>query len=256
MTKSKELIKVDEATLLPTTEAFKELQVNLEGVDPVFPRINILHRADLFEMPDESKGESFQGIILDTNVANAFWSTSYDDSGGGDPPDCFSPDAIAPDLNIVQAPEAEYCKPCPKNQFGSADDKEDDRKKACKNMRRVHIMLPGTFLPYRLALSPANLKPMNLYLTVLTSQGLSYQHVLTTFSLKPAKNKKGVEYSEIVLKKAQVIKSPDIRKQLKDMKAELKGAMRGQIILPDEYEEKPAPPSAAEETEESEREDK
>lgn len=234
----KSLVPQDEMSLVPSPEAFKELQVNLEGIDPVFPAIKIIHQGQIFEMPDGLKPETFRGVIIDTNAVNAYWKISFDDSGGGDPPDCFSPDSIRPDMGLIE-PESPHCKTCDKNQFGSEVPKEEGEEvfgKACKNMRRVHVLVEGSFLPYRLSLSPANLKPANLFLTVLASQGFSYLHVVTEFSLKEAQNKKGIKYSEIVFKKLKVIESKDIVAQLKSMKATLLDAMRGQIVTPEEYD--------------------
>jgi len=234
----KEVVAKDEMSLVPSPEAFKELQMNLEGIDPVFPQIKIIHQGQIFEMPDGEMIPAFRGVIIDTNAANAYWKISFDESGGGDMPDCFSPDSLRPDPGIIE-PQSQHCKLCDKNQFGSEVPKEEGEEvfgKACKNMRRVHVLVEGSFLPYRLSLSPANLKPANLFLTVLASQGLSYLHVITEFSLKEARNKKGIKYSEIVFKKLKKIESQSIVQQLKNMKATLLDAMRGQVITPEEYD--------------------
>lgn len=231
MTKeTKDVAVIDDKDLVPSPEAFKELQQNLEGIDPVFPQIKIIHQGQIFEMPDGEMVQTFRGIIIDTNAVNAWWAIGFDESGGGDPPDCSSPDSLHPDPAIIE-PQSSHCKTCEKNQFGS-----DERGKACKNMRRVHVLIEGSFLPYRLSLSPANLKPANLFLTVLASQGLSYLHVITEFGLKEAKNKDGIKYSEIMFKKLKVIGDKSVVANLKNMKASLLDAMRGQVITPEEYD--------------------
>ena len=236
MTETKDVV-IDDKSMVPSPEAIKELQENLEGIDPVFPVIKVIHQGQMFEMPDGEMTRSFLGIIVDTNAVNAWWKIGFDESGGGDPPDCSSSDSMRPDSTILE-PQDTHCKVCAKNQFGSEVPKEAGEEvfgKACKNMRRVHVLVEGSILPYRLTLSPANLKPANMFLTILASQGLSYLHVITEFSLKEAKNRKGIKYSEIVFKKAKVIENKGVIAQLKKMKEQMMEAMRGQMITPEEY---------------------
>ena len=52
-------------------------------------------------------------------------------------------------------------------------------------------------MPFRLTAPPSNLKAVDLYVSLLTSQGIPYQLVMTEFSLRMAQNKDGVEYSEL-----------------------------------------------------------
>lgn len=236
-TKEVAVIEDVDMALVPNKEAFHEMQVNLEGIEPVFPQIKIIHQGSIFEMPDGAMVQSFRGVIIDSNAANAYWIISFEDSGGGSVPDCFSPDSKHPDVGILE-PQNKNCKECEKNQFGSEVPKKDGEEaagKACKNMKRIHVIVEGSFLPYRLSLSPANLRPTNMFLTVLASQGLSYLHVVTEFSLKKVSNKNGIEYSEIVLKKDRVIENKAVVNQLKNMKTSLLTAMRGQVITQEEY---------------------
>lgn len=239
---TKDVAVIEDRDLVPSPEALKELQENLEGIEPVFPVIKIIHQGQMFEMPDGEMVRSFLGIIIDTNAANAYWKTSYDDSGGGDVPDCFSRDSLKPAPEVIE-PMSDFCKKgrvliCPMNQFGSepADPGEESQGKACKNMRRMHILVEGSILPYRLSLSPANIVPAEKYVTVLASQGLGCLHVATEFSLIKTKSKGGHEYSGIVFKKIKVFGNQAMVKQLKEMKAQLMGAMRDQIITPEEYD--------------------
>ena len=228
--KDKDLVPFNEHNLVPDPETRKEIMKSLEGVSLVFPVIKILHQAIMFEMPDGSKAESFRGIILDTNLGNAWWETPFEESGGGDIPDCFSRNGIHPGKDVLE-PQAPTCTACEKNQFGT-----DGHGKACKNMRRVHVIVEGTFLPYRLSLSPANLKPADKYLILLASKGLGYIHVLTEFKLKEATNQDNIKYSEIVLSNLQKIETNTVIDQLKRMREEFLDSMREQVITYKEYD--------------------
>ena len=213
-----------------------DLKANMEGVQPRLPMIGIVHQGQLYTMPDESKIPEFEGIILDTNRINAWWEQSFDDTGGGTPPDCFSMDGIDCDQNS-NMPQSQLCRDCEKNKFGSASEKDGvpGKGKACKNMKRVHIVMEGEMLPHRMTLPPSSLKAIDDYISRLTSKGLPYQLVHTTFKLKEAKNAKGIKYSEIKPERGILITDPEQATNLKKLLRDMKPVMRGQEIILKEY---------------------
>lgn len=233
---NKDLAPTSEALLPTEYQDYFNLKENMEGVAPRLPQISIVHQAQLFVMPDGVQVKDFEGIILDTNRINAWWEISFDESGGGTPPDCFSMDGIGPDLNCSNV-QAQGCSDCQKNQFGSdvGPKGEPKRGKACKNMKRVHIVLNKEMLPHRLTLPPSNLKAIDMYISLLTSKAIPYQLVVTSFKLKKAQNKDGIGYSEVDLIKNELISDSEKALGLKKMLAEFKGVMRGQEIIPEEY---------------------
>jgi len=127
-------------------------------------------------------------------------------------------------------PQAKRCAECEKNKFGS-----DGRGKACKNMKRVHIMLEDEMLPLRLTLPPSNLKAIDMYISLLTSKGMPYQLVVTNFKLKKTQNKDGIAFSEINPEKVRIITDPEKAEFLSKMLKEFKPVMRGQEIVMEEY---------------------
>jgi len=230
-TKNKELATKEqsEENLPAELKAKFDLKQNMEGVTPRLPQISIVHQAQLFTFPDETQVKKFEGIILDTSRINAWWEQSYDETGGGTPPDCFSMNGVEPDLNC-NMPQAKRCAECEKNKFGS-----DGRGKACKNMKRVHIMLEDEMLPLRLTLPPSNLKAIDMYISLLTSKGMPYQLVVTNFKLKKTQNKDGIAFSEINPEKVRIITDPEKAEFLSKMLKEFKPVMRGQEIVMEEY---------------------
>lgn len=233
---SKNLVPKTETALPTELKDHFNLKNNMEGVTPRLPQVGIVHRAELFTLPDETQIKEFEGIVLDTNRINAWWKVSYDDSGGGTPPDCFSMNGIEPDMGCEDV-QAEKCLECVMNQFGSDTSSigEAKRGKACKNMKRVHIILEGEMLPHRLTLPPSNLKAIDMYISLLTSKGIPYQLVMTMFKLKKAQNKDGIAYSEIVLERNSLIEDSEKALELKRMLTEFKRVMRGQEIVMEEY---------------------
>jgi len=188
--------KALEAALASANELF-DLEKCMEGVQARLPQIGIAHQANMFVMPDDSKVESFSGIIVDHHNINAFWIKSFDETGGGEPPDCFSMDGVQPPQNIdFVSPE---CYGCPKNEFGSeiAKDGGHGRGKACKNMKRIHILMENELMPHRLTAPPSSIASFDIFLSQLRSKAIPHQLVPITIGLKTSQNKDGIKFSEL-----------------------------------------------------------
>jgi hypothetical protein len=201
------------------------LKDNMDGVEARLPQIKIIHQAQLFEMPDGQKVPKIEGTILDMNRVNAWWAESFDQTGGGSPPDCFSMDGVTPD-QFSGNKQGQDCPGCVQNQYGS----DGGRGKACKNAKRVHIMQDGEMLPYRLTVPPSNLKAVDLYVSLLTSKAIPYQLVRTEISLKKVQNKDGIAYAEMVFKNLSLIDTKDEALKIKKLRDEFMLVMRGQAI--------------------------
>jgi len=216
-----------------------DLKANMEGVQPRLPTIGIVHQAQLFTMPDETQIKEITGIMLDTNRINAWWEKSFDETGGGTPPDCFSMNGIeCSQGSAIQ--QTVLCRDCEKNKFGTAvkRDGSKGRGKACKNMKRVHIMIEGSQLPHRMTLPPTSLKAIDDYIQDLTDKSWPYQLVYTTFKLKESKNKDGIKSSEIKPVRGELITSIERKDELVALLAKWQPVMRGQEIVSTEVEDK------------------
>jgi len=226
----KEVAVREQAGALSTGNEFS-VEKSMEEIEPRLPQIGIVHQGQLFVMPDEEKVTDFEGVILDVNKANAYWEKSFSESGGGTPPDCSSVNGLTADDNVEDCPASDrQCIGCPMNKFGSAG-----RGKACKNLKRVHILLEGHQLPLRLTLPPTSIKAFDLYVSLVGSLGHPYQMVKTGFSLKESQNKEGIKYSEIVLTVNEIINDEKKIERLRSMYRGWKPIMRGQPIEMDEY---------------------
>ena len=222
-------------------ELEEELKANLEGVEFSFPQIKILHQeTQKFQMPDDTVVSSFEGILLDTNRINAYWKISYDESGGGTPPDCFSLDGVTPAEGCER--QSDRCVTCPlggKDSFGSEVKKDGSRGrgKACKNMKRLHIMLAGHQEPFRLTLPPSNLKVIDQWIQGMTTAGYSFRYWVTKFSLHKDHSQDGVAYSKIRLERQfEIADTPEKKTQMRELWNKWKPDMREQAILFNEYQ--------------------
>ena len=166
----------------------------MEGIELRLPQIKIAHQNQYYQLPDGAMVPTFKGIILDIVNVNAYWATPFDESGGNEPPQCFSMDGVRPSP-LGEEIQADYCSECPMNKFGS----DGGRGKGCKNMKRVHVIFENELFPKRITVPPSSLESFNVYGSRLADQRIPYQGVVTVFGLKQSKNKDGIAYSEITL---------------------------------------------------------
>ena len=180
----KELATLSDEDRAEVLQALKEdLKGNLEGEEPEFPQIKVLHSAALYEFPDGKKEEKFDGIILEILKARAWWK----EASGKDrvPPSCFSMDWLKPDPECDE-PQAENCRACQWNRWGSAIDAQgaSTRGKACRMRKRVFLKMAGHEIPMVLSVSPMSLKSLRNYLVLLSDKSIQKNRAVSEFSLQ------------------------------------------------------------------------
>ena len=132
---------------------------------------------------------AISGIIVHQQNTRAYYQAAF--SGGNEPPDCSSWDAITPfgnpgdELRLA----GKTCEDCPLSQFGSAP----NGGQACRLTRRVYLVRPDSLLPVVINLSPTSVANMRRYLLRLGAT--PYWSVVTKFTLKQATSKTGIKYS-------------------------------------------------------------
>lgn len=160
----------------------EDLMGNLKDEEPEFPSVQVLHSAALFEFPDETKVESFEGVIIEILPARAWWEVS--NSKERIPPECSSRDWVHPE-NDSPKPQASSCAKCSWNRWGSAVDPsgEPTRGKACRMRKRIFLQLKDHEIPFILSVSPMSLKSLRTYLIGLSDQGVQKNRTVTSFRL-------------------------------------------------------------------------
>lgn len=205
---------------------------NMEGVIPRLPQIEILREVQMFSMSDDTKMETFQGVIIDQYPTNAWWKEKMVPGAPPKPPDCCSVNGVVPDdPDEGYEIQFENCKECERNQFRS--DPEGGKGKACKNMKRLHVMMEGAMLPRRLVLPPTSITSFEIYMTELSDRGLPYACVVTNFGLTKGGDDV-MKWSEIKLNTDRVLVEEELFK-VADVIRKYKDAARQQEIREDEY---------------------
>lgn len=169
-----------------------------------------------------------QGVILFTHRMNSYWESAY---GSGDnantPPTCSSMDAKT-GVNFDTG-EVRTCDNCPMNQFTS------EGGKACKNMRRIYILMSGRPDIYLLSVPPTSIKDINKNLArIMGSNRIPYTRLVVTFKLDTATNKDGIKYSKVTVEKSGML-TEEQYKQTSDMRKQLKEKYKEVAITASDY---------------------
>jgi hypothetical protein len=143
----------------------------------------------------EDSLKELKGIVVFHTSPNAYWADSF--TGASNPPDCSSVDGKTGTGN----PGGD-CASCAMNQFGS----DGGKGKACKNMKRLYILLEGNMLPIRLDLPPTSLKAYRQYTVKLTTGAVPYWACETVLTLRKEKNPEGIEYSIVEFRMGEMLR--------------------------------------------------
>lgn len=137
--------------------------------------------------------KTFEGIIVYFKDARRFWKTSFDESGGGMPPDC----AAESDGEVEMYGRGEpggSCKTCPNAQFGSAT---KGAGQACRTCRPLFIIRPDEVMPSVVPLPPTSIAACRKFFLRLGNKSIPYYAVVVRFGLRKTRSKAGQEYAEV-----------------------------------------------------------
>lgn len=145
----------------------------------------------------EDSFPTLSGIIVHYQDCRAFWKSAF---SGETPPDCASEDA-----RIGVGDPGGKCADCPYAEFGSAmREGKAGKGQACKQVRRLFLLQPKTYLPAMLSLPPTSIKNCKQYFTRVTNAGLPYWGVVSEIGLEKTKSGDGIAYSKATFRCATV----------------------------------------------------
>lgn len=196
---------------------------------------------------DESDADSVKeidAVIVFTHRLSAYWPGSFGSSSNPEDkiPACSSMDGKT---GIVQAGdhsgEIINCETCPYNQYGTGVDEKGNpsRGKACKNMRRIYMMMDGDPNFYLLTVPPTSIKDVNKQLAKILASGTPYTGMIVTFGLEKTKNANGTPYSKVTIKKKGILPT-NIAAQVQQLRGQIKAQYQSMAITLDDYTAAPA----------------
>jgi hypothetical protein len=139
---------------------------------------------------DESV-EQLDCIIIFYQDGRVYWDQSFDETGGGSPPDCTS-------VNLQQGmgKPGGLCHQCPLAQFGSATrGGKAARGQACREIRVLFCLLADRLLPIVVTLPPTSVSAARKYMLRLASNEVPYWGAVTRLTLSKEKSADGIPYS-------------------------------------------------------------
>ncbi len=187
------------------------------------------------EDDDTDPMKTITGVVVFTHRLSGYWPNAYGSSNNPEDklPTCASMDGKT---GIVQkggnTGEVITCETCPWNQYGTARDQQGNqaRGKACKNMRRLYILMDGDPNLYLLTVPPTSIRDVNNQLAKIAP----YADKVITLSLEKATNAGGTPYSKVVIKKAGVL-PPGPAAVVKELRHQIKAQYRDMAITMDDY---------------------
>lgn len=213
-------------------EEIRDEMGDIEDAGPNFLKIRMPASGGLaFEVQDDDDGveyaKTIDGVIVFTHLINGRWAGAYGEGDGTNKaPICASMDGKA-GINR-ETGECYDCRVCPHNDFGSAIGKDGKpmRGKACKNMRRIYLMMNDNPNLYLLTVPPTSLRDVNRNLNKILASGCPYIGQIVQLSLTKVQSAGGSGYSKVTLRRvgplpeAAAARAMEIRKAIKGQFAE------------------------------------
>lgn len=229
-----------------TPEDMEELRDQLEDLDPesgiACRKIKIPSSGGTaYEVQGEDDDDTepmktITGIVVFTHRLSGYWPNAYGSST--DPQDklpaCASMDGKT---GVFQSTgEIIPCERCQWNQYGTAVDQngQQSRGKACKNMRRLYILMDGDPNLYLLTVPPTSIRDVNNQLAKIAP----YADKVITLSLEKTKNAGGTPYSKVVIKKTGILPAPAAA-IVKELRHQIKAQYQTMAITADDYQTAP-----------------
>lgn len=197
------------------------------------------------EETDVEYMKEINAVVVFTHRVNGFWQGAYGDDDQNKAPICSSIDGKT-GMNS-ETGEIINCDTCPLNQFGSATDQKGNQAKgkACKNMRRLYLMMDGDPNFYLLTVPPTSIKDVNKQLAKIMAGGTPYTGLVLKFTLEKTKNAAGVEYSKVVISKAGLLPNA-VSSIAQEMRRQIKEQYQTLAITMEDYAAAPEQPTTTE----------
>ncbi len=235
-------------------ELLAELEDEMEDLDPengiTCRKIKIPSGGGLaYEVQGEDETDveymkEINAVVVYTHRVGGYWSGSYGDDEQNKVPICSSMDGKTG--MRTDTGELVSCETCPLNQFGSAIDQKGNqaRGKACKNMRRLYMMMDGDPNFYLLTVPPTSIRDVNKQLAKIIAGGIPYTGLVVKLTLEKTQNAVGVAYSKVVISKAGFL-PPAVATLAQEMRRQIKAQYQSIAITADDYTAAPEPNKAA-----------
>lgn len=122
------------------------------------------------------------GVIVEFHLTKSWYERSFEASGGGNRPDCYSNDSISP-LPDSPKKQAEKCALCERNKFKPDPKKENKKMKDCRDTITLYIWNPRFDRPLLLRVSTMNRKRVSDFIKSLAEKRVAKELITCRFTL-------------------------------------------------------------------------
>ena len=228
-----------------TQEDMEELKDQMEDLDPesgiACRKIKIpsgggtAYEVQGEDDDDTEPMKTITGVVVFTHRLSGYWPSAYGSSNNPEDklPTCASMDGKTGMVQLgATAGEVVTCETCPWNQYGTARDQAGNpsRGKACKNMRRLYILMDGNPNLYLLTVPPTSIKDVNNQLAKIAP----YANKVVTLSLEKAVNAGGTPFSKVVIKRTGVL-PPAAAAIVTELRHQIKAQYKDMSLTMDDY---------------------
>lgn len=139
------------------------------------------------------------GMILDVREWRTWYRETFEESGGGTPPDCSSEDAITGhgdrdgDGNLGP----HDCLTCPKAQWGSA---RKGSGQDCAERRAIFLLRDDNIFPMLVVLPPTSIGPVDKFTQALAGKLADPAHYEVSLGMEQDKNAEGIKFHKLMVK--------------------------------------------------------
>ena len=168
------------------------------------------------------------GVILLHGDRRSFWKKSFDETGGGVPPDCSSLDGRV-GLGYIRndepsddnPPKRRACKTCPLSQWGSVAQVEgkENNGQACSARKLLYMIRENDILPLVIDLAPTSVGLLTKFMLRLTSRRVPCYGAVVGLKLKNEQSKGGVKYSVVAPRLISVLNEEETKDMYKAAEA-------------------------------------
>lgn len=122
------------------------------------------------------------GVVVEFHLTKTWYEKSFEQSGGGNRPDCYSNDSVTPRPDSAKK-QAEKCALCKRNQFMPDPKKEGKKMKECRDTITLYIWNPKFDRPLLLRVSTMNRKRISDFIKKLGEKGVAKELITCKFTL-------------------------------------------------------------------------
>ena len=175
----------DYATSKADAESLASASISIPRISLRGRRFRLILDGEEIRKPSDTLEVVVLAVEPGPNLFTKTWYANGYTSGDTAPPDCASSNGINPDGGVSQ-PQNATCATCKQNMFGSATSLNGKKAKACRDSKRLWVVLPDDIdgPVYALTIPVTSLKALAEYGKEVMRQGFPLSVIVTQLEME------------------------------------------------------------------------